>query len=544
MIKFIFRFDSNKKPCSISIETDQHIKIDVLPPHQEIPIYFLTIFKLVEFRTQSLMNINDNQFDGFVFKDYLFELLYPYDAIPSNHQRINKHLSRFSKLVNTLLTAHGYRDEQKFHRDRRVDGDVQVRFEARDFMVYHGEELFFQSTPRKVEEIEVHSGSNPLQKVFMLTYAWWQSANKHKLTASVLSSCALVSLTYTGLNALEKTRAEFTGHYVSTHEQFAAQYEVDQANDSEKVIISDIEVKPHASTSNKVKEVQKATVAQVTTSGVALDRDAERLARVNRQIEYLLSEYETTHNYVYLEELSIILSDLPQRFHQVPEVASSRIILALEQQRYDDALTMVAQLKKHSETTPEWLVLKEAKVHTAMENWVKVRDLYTHRSVASLSEDSLHFYKKALYELSLPDEFNEVNEQHLVRASGHSQAMQQQITEHKSLLNPFWSDVQLAMKTLGSESMATVGLSTYKNAVNILASVQTDELPASGEYINFDYLKETLPILLTKAYVELGHHQDVNALLLKKVQEAQYRIPDMEELTTPEQVLDNTDTQR
>lgn len=109
----------------------------------------LIIYQLAKKRARDILENKDSAEQGFVYKDWLYELIHPDDTIIASKDTVNldytvlnQHFSRFKKLVNQKL---GNEQQQELIEHRSVNDDTEVRFIPDKIRIIESNEIIYDT---------------------------------------------------------------------------------------------------------------------------------------------------------------------------------------------------------------------------------------------------------------------------------------------------------------------------------------------------------------------------------------------------------------
>ena len=500
-MQFIFRV--KEKPLQITIHLQLACGRTLLLNDQPdaTPVYFHTIYQLATIKAQSVLGENAAYSDGFIYKDLLFEAVYPDETPPKTHQRINKHLSRFNQKVQQVLSQLDDETTLLTHSDRKKDGEVQVCFVPDNIIIFENDVCVLATVALQasapIEVVPPHDEQS--QELTEVT-----APDPERLLHSSVQQTSVTISVWQGIQ--QWLRGVYGSRfakgfalgmlglgYLNAFYQHTSPATV---SDESKPIISQALI----ATPSRVEPVNSNLQVADTAGLLALsDKVAFDLSSSKTQFESAINLHKETRDPSLFSELKHSVALMSDQKVLSPTSLATAIYIAQDEARLNDALTLLNNATELGMFSSSWLTSRHASILHQMDDWQGLIELIEGRGLAALTPELGTFLQKAYVgqgELSPVQELN--------------QQMLQKVTE---LLHtqPQWLQYQtphtLSALALLAQPIETVDRHAFAKALGRIQ--ETDLVVSSLDVTTTTWVLHYQSLLIRQASYALG---DLTAL--------------------------------
>jgi hypothetical protein len=494
-LRFIFYTCREEQQVDILIELECGQKISLLSPGAAMPVFYPTIYQLAKIRAIDLIGEPEAFSAGYIFKDLLFEKVYPSTKVPDNHQRINQHLSRFSKHVKAILTQHHINLERVFHQNRIVDEESQVRFSPDLISIYINNRLGFDTlTMVKKNKGNLKQSKSIYQKKdnHPLIYK-----NKGLYLGSAMASCML-----------------FAGLFI----YFDSEHIFNQSSSS--ILTSTIEATPVKlnSFATHLVNPSQGIIAEKALSLPLSNIKSKKEVEIDDELylekhQALIELYYETGDVSYIEELRQATEELPEKLNNSEIFLGSKLLVAIVNSRMDDAQYYLDKIIHLELFTAHKRDLFSAVLAEKNGNWQRIVTLFEGHNY--LTDEQSILLKSAFLALGDYDEIEKLNELQLASMQNQEQVKNDSVNIEVNLFNdPPSETLEKAINTQANlvliqanraiNTLSTLDFDNYHSteALLILQKIDLNVIKVVLSSSDFEKMNKKISLLIQRAYLK------------------------------------------
>ena len=396
-MQFIFRV--KEKPLQITIHLQLACGRELLLNDQPdaTPVYFHTIYQLAKIKAHSVLSQDARYSEGFIYKDLLFEAVYPDETPPKTHQRINKHLSRFNQKVQQALAQVDDETSLLTHSDRKKDGEVQVCFMPDNIVIFENDECVLATVELQECALTDEAHEQIVQQ---------QDIARFKAPAAVQLPYSGIEHTMLTISAWQAAQQLMKGLYAS---RFAKGFAVGllglgylnafyQHTSPEALPNLPDPIMSQAEQSSPIvaNSMSQNNRAVDNTALLALsDKVAFELSSSKTQFESAINLHKETRDPTLFSELKHSVALMSDQKVLSPTSLATAIYIAQDEARLNDALSLLNNAAELGMFSAQWLTSRHASILHQMDDWQALIELIEGRGLASLTPELGTFLQKA-----------------------------------------------------------------------------------------------------------------------------------------------------